>query len=267
MNYEEAIGLKTLNEKVGKGKGVKIAILDTGLDEKWDIPTAFKMNMQHKGKGTDDDRGHGTMVTGIIYNIAPESELHIFKVLDANGHGSVSNIMDGITGAISLGCKVICLSLGGTGTMPEGFFEKLDDARRKGIILIAPSGNSGRHGIEYPAKRDDIWAVGGIGEDCKRADFSNFGAGLDFVAPAVNIKSSFLDGKYAIDSGTSFSTPMVVGVLACVMSYFKNENINYKQLLIDGSKVLEGWNYIDYGFGMPNGDLIYNKIMMMETKK
>lgn len=263
MNYEEAIELNVLNEKIGKGKGVKIAILDTGLDEKWAIPTKFRMNMQRKKDPTADDRGHGTMVAGIVYNIAPEAELYIFKVLDERGHGSVSNIMDGITGAINIGCDIVCLSLGGVGTMPEGFFAKLDEARRAGIVLIAPSGNSGVHGIEYPARREDVWAVGGIDEDFKRAEFSNYGAELDFVAPSTNIQSSFLDGKYAIDSGTSFSCPMIVGMLACVMSYFDKKKMDYKQIMINGSKKLG--NSIDFGAGQPTGSLLYEEIKKMES--
>lgn len=255
FDYEKIIELNELREKFGKGKGIKIAILDTGLDLKWRIPTAFTMNMQNKSLSIQDESGHGTMVAGIIYNIAPEADLYIFKVLNDKGHGTVGNIMDGITGSMNLNCDIICLSLGGAGVMPEVFHGKLDEARRKGITLISPSGNSGKYGIEYPAKRQDVWAIGGVDENLKRADFSNFGKELDFVAPASNIKSSHLDGKFAIDSGTSFSAPMVTGMLACVMGYYNNDKkVNYKDIFERGSRNLG--NYIDHGFGVPTGSLL-----------
>lgn len=255
FDYESAIELDELREKFGKGKGINIAILDTGLDLKWNIPTKFAMNMQDKSLSIQDESGHGTMVTGIIYNVAPEANLYVFKVLNGKGHGTVANIMDGITGAMNLKCDIICLSLGGAGVMPEVFYGKLDEARKKKIILISPTGNSGKYGIEYPAKREDVWAIGGIDENLKKASFSNFGKEIDFVAPATNIQSSHLDGKFAMDSGTSFSAPMTTGMLACVMGYYGNDKtINYKDIFIKGSKRLG--NTTDYGHGLPTGSLL-----------
>ena len=255
FDYEKAIELEELRSKFGKGKGINIAVLDTGLDLKWNIPTKFAMNMQDKASSIQDESGHGTMVAGLIYNIAPEANLHVFKVLDKNGHGTVGNIMDGITGAMNLNCDIICLSLGGAGVMPEVFYGKLDEARNRKITLIAPVGNSGKLGIEYPAKREDVWAIGGIDENFKRAEFSNFGKELDFVAPSKNIQSSHLNGKFAIDSGTSFGAPIIAGMLACVMSYYGNDkSIDYKDIFIRGSKNLG--NSTDYSHGLPIGSLL-----------
>jgi subtilisin len=212
-----------------KGEGVKIAVVDTGVFPHKDFEDRIKLgiNMHTKTEEISDDAGHGTHVAGIIAGrhtgIAPEAELYVAKVLDARGLGSMGHVMDGITFAVNFGVDVLCLSLGVERDLPLLLREKIIEAHESGIIVVSATGNSGIKPPEYPAFYDYVLGVGGFDKDGNLAPFSNFGNEMDVLAPSVEIPSTFIDGKYALMSGTSMASPIVAGAVALMISNYRKQ--------------------------------------------
>lgn len=260
-------GIKAINaDKVWKktqGEGVKIAIIDTGVDvEHPDLKDNIKgaINMFDHTTDVSDEYGHGTHVAGIIAGsgkagvkgVAPKAELYIAKVLDGNGNGSMANVLDGITFAINYNVDILCMSLGVGRELPPMLKERIDEAYRNGITMICATGNSGKQSVEYPANYDEVIAVGGLNKKLERAEFSNYGWETDVVAPAVDILSTYKDGKYAKMTGTSMGAPLVAGAIALLISYYRKKGKELtpeeiKTLLTEGKErdIYTGYGMID----------------------
>ncbi len=226
-----------------------------------------------------DDHGHGTAVAGVIgaavdntlgiAGIAPEAKIIPIKVLNSQGSGYVSHVISAIRYAADLGAKVINLSLGVmknflSKSLQNSFQSAVAYAKNKGTVVVAAAGNeNNRVENSYPAGIKDVIAVGAIEPVTdKRAYFSNFGKLLDFVAPGVDIlslraggtsfgASSVLDPNYSRASGTSFSSPIVAGIVALIRSKFPTFNFDqiYTQLRNSATDLgAAGFdNYYGYG--------------------
>ncbi len=192
----------------------------------------------------NDDEGHGTFVAGIIgaetnngagvAGTAWGVRLMPVKVLDCNGVGLTSDVALGIAHAAANGADVINLSLGGPRSSPSPCGSTLGNAITNaigaGAILVAASGNENVNEVSCPAAHPRVIAVGASGgqsspdgrADCPSDCFSNWGPEIDVVAPGVSISSTWwtLGGgsTYASGSGTSFSTPLVSGLAALILS-------------------------------------------------
>jgi subtilisin family serine protease len=252
INVEEAW-------KKTKGKGVKIAVIDTGVDMTHpDLIHSFKVmiNMHNRTTDVTDDYGHGThvagLLTGLHTGVAPEADLYVAKVLNNEGHGTMANVSDGINFAINCDVDVLCLSLGVPFDLPVYLKQKLYDAEAKGITVVCAVGNGNKNTLEYPSKYEEIVAVGGVDENCQRAKFSNFGKEIDIVAPAVNVLSTYVDGKYARMSGTSMASPLVAGAIALLIADARSQGIELKPRDIRKiiTKRLNQDHSYDYGWGV-----------------
>ena len=236
------IGAGTVQESGNQGAGIKVAVLDTGINYNHEELSAINGGA-YKG-GIDiingdadpwDDNGHGTHCAGIIaaahnhnnvvVGVAPQVSLYSVKVLNSAGSGSTTTIIKGIEWAINNDMQVISMSLGAsTGT--TSLEQACNNAYEHGILVVAASGNDYRSSISYPAKYESVMAVGATDSLDKKASFSNYGTGLDIMAPGVNILSTYKDvspnDNRNIDvvtmSGTSMATPHVAGVAALVFS-------------------------------------------------
>jgi subtilisin len=222
---------------ITKGSGIKVAILDTGIDNRHpDISNNFTNGVNFTTNNLNDhmDRqGHGTHVAGIIagtnndfgiVGVAPEAELYSVKVLGDDGSGSIEGIVKGIDWAISQEMDIISMSLG-TSVDPGSYFHNaIKRARAAGIVIVAASGNENTS-IGWPAAYDEVIAVGAVNQAMSRAMFSNFGDELDIAAPGVNILSTYLNDSYAKLSGTSMATPIVAGVVALIQSFCRKQGI------------------------------------------
>lgn len=213
------------------GKGIKIAVIDTGIANHPDLDIAGGVAFTDYTGSYIDDEGHGTHVAGIIgaknndigtVGIAPEASLYAVKVLDYNGEGWGSDTIRGIDWAIKNNMDIANLSLGGPTynatyeyIINQAYFEK-------GLLIAAAAGNDGKASVDYPAKYLGAIAVGAVNQSLSRAGFSNTGNELEVTAPGVNVMSTCLNNNYEYMSGTSMSTPYVSGNLALLKQRYPN---------------------------------------------
>ncbi|HHL3304477.1 S8 family peptidase [Bacillus sp. SM-B1] len=226
-----------------KGKGIVIAIIDTGCeinhpDLKENIISGYNFTEDDNSNPNiyKDYRGHGTHVAGIIaasdngkgiVGVAPESKLLILKVIDKNGVGSYKNLIKAIEfsmnwkGPNKEKVSIINISLGGS--LPDKkLYTTIKKAKKKGIVIIAASGNEGdgnenTNEISFPGFYKEVIQVGSITKDKKPSKFSNTNINLDFVAPGENIISTHLNNNYVQLSGTSMAAPYVTGAIALII--------------------------------------------------
>ncbi len=183
--------------------------------------------------------GHGCHVAGIIAGqgrampegVVPRCKLLPVRVLGALrrgerlvGAGLVDNINSGVKWAVDNGADVINMSLGvrhtGGGLPHE---EVVEYARRKGVTIIAASGNDGQEQLYYPGALPHVLAIGAVDHDGNVAPFSTFGEQVDFVAPGTDIYSTYLENGYAFSTGTSHAAPFVAGAVALLKSFAREK--------------------------------------------
>jgi subtilisin family serine protease len=230
------------------GTGVRLAILDTGIATQHPEFAGRIVACHTEVKMTttcEDDNGHGTHVAGIAgaqgvdpsaKGVAPSVSLMSDKVLNSAGSGSLSGVVAGIDWAVTNHARIISMSLGtspvdGGGTQPncDSVFPTLthaiNNAVAAGVAVVAAAGNSGTAGLGAPGCISSVIAAGAVDSSDQLASFSSVGAAMKdhgIAAPGVDIYSSFLNGGYAVLSGTSMATPMVSGTIALMLS--KNPN-------------------------------------------
>lgn len=175
-----------------------------------------------------DDNGHGSMVSGIIAagtgngegiaGVAWNAEVMPVKVLDSNGEGADSDVVDGINWAVAHGAKILNLSMGGDADSPV-LHDAVSNAVAQGAVVVVAAGNSGDDVPQYPAAYPEAVAVAATDSSGALTDFSSYGSWVDVAAPGFGILSTEIadssgNDNYAYGDGTSFSAPIVSGVVA-----------------------------------------------------
>jgi subtilisin family serine protease len=184
--------------------------------------------------------GHGTFVTGVIRAMAPAAEVLVSNAFSIAGSQLESDLVTRLEDELRRGVDIFHLSIA-TPTrhdLPliafEQWLKRLNQA--KGTVCIAPAGNDGNRRPNWPAAFPGVIAVGALGSDWRgRASFTNFGGWVDVYAPGRDIVNAYATGTYTCHvapytgqarefygmakwSGTSFSTPVVTGLIAARMS-------------------------------------------------
>ncbi len=179
-------GLEVTNVKESPytGKDIKIAVLDTGFAINHPDFSGREIILESfvEGENAEDLHGHGTHcigtacgatdLDGLRYGIAKESIIYAGKVLNNEGTGAESYVLDGITWAANNGCKVISMSLGSAVLPNEGYSIAYERASKyalsKGAVLVAAAGNESRRSnnifrpVGSPANCPSILAVGAL---------------------------------------------------------------------------------------------------------
>ncbi|MCM3760149.1 S8 family serine peptidase [Alkalihalobacillus oceani] len=224
----EVIGAPAVWANGLTGKGVKIAILDSGVHaDHEDLRITKGKSFVSYTDSFADDNGHGTHVAGIIaarnnnrgiVGVAHEASIYVGKVLDENGDGYTSDVVKAIQWALEEEVDIINVSMGGR-SASTALKNALDQAYEAGALIIAAAGNKGNadgtgNTVDYPAAYDSVIAVAAVDHQDHRASFSATGDEVEVSAPGVGIRSTYTDGGYVEVNGTSMAAPHVAGHLA-----------------------------------------------------
>jgi subtilisin family serine protease len=224
------------------GSGIKIAILDTGIDLGHPDFAGRTIVTETFVGGPDaaDVRGHGTHCAGTAasghsgggnlprYGVAPRADLYVGKVLSDSGAGREVDIIAGIEWALGHGCEVISMSLTRPTAPGEAADPMYEDIAKRalaaGSLIVAAAGNESDRRFNYvapvgaPANSPSVLAVAAIGSDGGIASFSCGGSGtsaVDLCAPGLAILSSVPRPQlYKKLQGTSMACPHVAGIAA-----------------------------------------------------
>lgn len=219
-------------------------------------------------------KGHGTHVAGIIADSTPDNvELMILKVFDENGVGPFSAILAAMIYAIENNADVMNMSLGFSGLAEEDMSDfipmdkVIDQAYAKGIPICAAAGNENADTATcYPACNDKVISVGAINESEERwisnwKTGSNYGKGLDFCAPGVDILSAYYISESGTirKTGTSMATPHIASEVAYVKLLFPDATVSQVESILKSyCKDLgdAGWDDF-FGWGYPDITKLY----------
>ncbi|MDO9461812.1 MAG: S8 family peptidase, partial [Alphaproteobacteria bacterium] len=251
-----------------RGRGIKVAVLDTGID--WTHPD-LKPNVMGAvsfvpGETAMDGNSHGTHCAGTIgaaingagvVGVAPEASLYGVKVLANNGSGQYSWIIAGINWAIQNKMQIVSMSLGGGGA-PAALEAVCNAAHNAGVLLIAAAGNAGpgMGTVGQPAKYKNVIAVSAIDSANVIAAFSSRGPEVEICAPGVQVLSTIPGGGYGNKSGTSMACPHVAGAAAVIWGahrFATNVQIWNLMAATADNLGLPGWDAL-YGYGRVDVD-------------
>ncbi|XP_057334911.1 membrane-bound transcription factor site-1 protease [Microplitis mediator] len=261
------------------GQNVKVAVFDTGLAASHPHLKNIKERSNWTNEKTlGDTLGHGTFVAGVIASssreclgLAPDAELHIFRVFTNEQVSYTSWFLDAFNYAILSKITVLNLSIGGPDFMDHPFVDKVWELTANGVIMVSATGNDGPlYGTHNnPADQMDVIGVGGINWADKIASFSSRGMTTwelpngygrvkpDLVTYGSGVRGSALKNGCQSLSGTSVASPVVAGAVALLASGFigdapKNVKINpasMKQALLSSARRLPGIGMFEQGAG------------------
>ena len=286
------------------GAGIQVGIVDTGIAMHHpSLPNVtggadMVFDEIHDNPGASGDWGpaavdgeHGTHVAGIVgarptaaldlRGVAPGVDLRSYRVFPNAGGGATNyDILSAIDRAVSDGCQIINLSLGGGGE-DEALRAAITAAQNAGTLVVAAAGNDGRKPVSFPASIESCVAVSAMGRtdafpagstetaevarpfgtDRKTflAAFSNDGPQIDLTGPGVGIVSTLPEDSYGVMSGTSMASPAVVGFAAYLLASHPDilrstgsERIKLWKALLSGSARPLGFGRDFEGFGLPS---------------
>jgi Subtilase family len=233
----------------GGGDRVRIYVADTGIVQDTVTNCAWL-----EGVTGDDDPsiapdgtilhygGHGTFVAGVIRCMAPGAEIVVRNVFDIAGSALESDFVPKLNEGFGYGAEIFHVTVASPtrGNLPLMAFEAwMEDLHQhKGVVCVVPAGNRGSKLPSWPAAFRGMISVGALGTDWRsRAYFSNYGGWVDVYAPGENLVNAFATGPYTCEvapfagevrhfsgmaqwSGTSFSTPIVTGLIAARMARY-----------------------------------------------
>jgi subtilisin family serine protease len=245
-----------------KGNDVKVAVLDTGIDNHRDLKIGPGYNAVSPAESNNplDVHGHGTHIAGIIgatvngvgtKGAAPQATVVAVKVLNDNGYGYLSDFLRGLQWVFKSDIRLANMSFGFNENY-RALEEAIKRLREKGVIMVAAAGSCGagdegggdgdpedlcdvpETGISYPAAHPGVIAVGATNYYNQVTAYSQSGDRLDLVAPGgsnktrIRILSTFLDGDYGYGSGTSQAAAHVTGI--CALALQIDPSISFEDL-------------------------------------
>lgn len=250
------------------GKGVTLAVLDTGISPHLDLCAPNNRIKQFFDAETPsnvtpyDDNGHGTFVTGIavgngfssgkmVTGVAPKTDIVGVKVIRSDGESGAFAVLDGMQYVLDnkkkLDIKVACMSFGSN---PVDFNDPLKRGAEvlvaNGITVVCASGNSGQNTLKSPAISLDVVSVGAVDEKGTLAEFTSRGyvrgrRKPELYANGVNVLSIRAGGTYGKMSGTSASAPYVAGACCLLLERFPSATPHrVKEMLLKSCKVVNG---------------------------
>ncbi|WNI21139.1 S8 family serine peptidase [Streptomyces sp. ITFR-16] len=272
------------------GKGVKVAVVDTGVDETH--PDLAGKQIAEKNFSTSADakdrQGHGTHVAstiagsgaksgGTYKGVAPGASIIDAKVLDDSGSGAESDIITGIEWAVGQGADIVNMSLGGPDAPGVEPLEETVNhySESDGVLFAIAAGNEGPGAgtVGTPGAADSALTVGAVDSDDKMASFSSRGPRVgdgaikpDVTAPGVDITAASAPGSaianeygenpegYVTISGTSMATPHVAGSAALLKQRHPDWTADQLKGVLTGSAKDTGFTAFEQGSGRIQAD-------------
>jgi membrane-anchored mycosin MYCP len=258
--------------RLGSGSGVRVAVLDSGVDPThpqlanaiepgWDVVTGT-------AGGNLDCTGHGTAVSSLLaaraehdaalVGVAPEATIVPIRV-SADGNGATSyrdvtpaRLAEGVRRALSLRVAVIQVSFVVVTDTPE-LRLAVADAVRQGVVVVAAAGD-GTAGPTYPAAYDGVLGVGAIDADGLRWSESGVGAHVDLVAPGVDLLAASRVAGHTLAKGTAAAAALVAGAAALLRANHPDWTATrvMRQLVATADGTSGGAHSQTYGFGCVN---------------
>jgi len=278
-----AIGLETLRTGGldASGKGVGIAVLDTGVDGshpalRGKIAGAYEFDVSQwqarKTQSSLDTDGHGTHVAGLIcgekIGVAPEATV-LSGVMIPKGRGTLSNFILGLEWAASNpDIQIVNISAGLLGYWPE-LEEAAAGLLTVGVLPICAVGNEGRDKTRSPGNYRDVISVGASNKNNAVAGFSSSGTLTvnnhgytvpDLVAPGEAVYSSVVKGGYEAWDGTSMAAPIVSGIASLILERYNDiEILNLREKLFLWCQKLAQFTDKRQGHGLIQVDISIKK--------
>ena len=250
-----------------EGYGVRVAVLDTGIDtDHGDLAYDSTCSSSTSYSTVEDGHGHGTHVSGSVaalgsqvIGVAPAARLCVFKVLSDGGGGQLSDIVSALDEIHAFNAdnpddpiRVTNNSWGTSGdstAIRDGFAALYQG----GVLNVGSAGNSGNppgngSNCTYPAPYDSVVAVAATDSNDKRARWSSTCPEMELSAPGVSIRSTYNNGGTATMSGTSMASPHVAGTAALWFGTGIVDHEEVRRLLTGHAVHLGAWNL--YGAGL-----------------
>ena len=216
-----------------EGEGVRIGIIDTGIDANHvELKGRIKDAVNFSGGGTDrieDENGHGTHIAGIVsaerngvgvVGVAPRAELYVAKAFGADGKTEYPAIEKSVRWLCDNNVDVINMSFSSSYTSSK-YRSLIWETHRRGVSVICAAGNEGELGentIGYPANYPETVAVSAVDINKNIADFSSRGRAAEICAAGKDVYSTYPGGRYATLSGTSMACPIITGAVAILQA-------------------------------------------------
>lgn len=267
-------GVDKLHAQGYKGKGITVAVVDTGIADHPDLKNLDRSKSRDfsgSRYGSSDIAGHGTHCGGIvgapdneqgILGMAPECTVIALKALSDQGSGldtwSAAAQLDAITKKVDITTN----SYGASGPMPATSNAMKQYIGAGGIVIVA-AGNGGPGSIDYPGKEDHVISVAAVDRNKRIASFSSQNKFVDVCGSGVQVLSTVPGGRYAQMSGTSMACPSVAGAIACAFSALDAKGVKrptQAEIIADLPNYCEdlGRGGLDeaYGWGLFRADLM-----------
>lgn len=218
-----------------RGQGVKVAILDTGINtahEELANVITCDISTVDNALGTEDNNGHGTHIAALIggtldngkggAGIAPECTLYSIKVSREAGRTDSASIISALYKAMEENVDIVNVGFAGTeySAMEESLYKQ---AYESGIAVFCPAGNGYSNVCTYPAAYKTTIAVAALDTGMTKAPFSNYDKNVRYSVPGVGIYSAGNEGpsSYVSMSGTSQASAIMAGTAALILPTVK----------------------------------------------
>ncbi|HET7259882.1 MAG TPA: S8 family serine peptidase [Candidatus Acidoferrum sp.] len=183
--------------------------------------------------------GHGTMTSGLVHLVAPNAKILPLKAFSSNGTGNLSNIVAALYYAVQNKANVVNMSFDLSYSSPA-LSQAISYANRAGVVLVAAAGNESTSARVYPASiSNSVVGIASTTDWDTRSSFSNYGTADVWIAsPGENVISTYPGGTYGSESGTSFSSPLVAGTVALMLSVKQPINQSQAASALSHARVL-----------------------------